>query len=243
MPIQIVEILDRSTQGVTRPFICRGEDDCTYFVKGRGAGRRSLIAEYVCGKLAVTFGLPVADFEIVEVAPELIQWGGIEDAKDLGAGLAFGSRALPHVLEFSCALLPAVDVQLRKDILMFDWWVRNGDRSLTEKGGNPNLLWDQDAGKLAVIDHNQAFDPDFYPLRFSQTHVFHQDLPSVFDDMVERMAYQARLAVAFAEFDRACDTVPPEWWWVDHGVPTNFDRDSARATLGRYMSNDFWRIA
>jgi hypothetical protein len=57
------------------------------------------------------------------------------------------------------------------------------------------------------------------------------------------MAYQARLAGAFAEFEQACDTVPPEWWWVDHGVPTNFDRNSARATLERYMGNDFWRIA
>lgn len=47
MPIQIVEILSRSIQGVTRPFVCRGEDGCTYFVKGHGAGRRSLIAEYV----------------------------------------------------------------------------------------------------------------------------------------------------------------------------------------------------
>lgn len=243
MPIQIVEILGRSIQGVTRPFICRGEDDCTYFVKGHGAGRPSLIAEYVCGKLALAFGLPVADFEIVEVAPELIEWGGIEDAQDLGAGLAFGSRTLPHVQEFNYAMLPDVDVQLRKDILVFDWWVHNGDRNLTEKGGNPNLLWDQDANELAVIDHNQAFDPDFDPLLFSQTHVFHQDLPFVFGDMVERMAYQARLAGAFAELEQACDTVPPDWWWVDQGVPANFDRESARATLERYTSNDFWRIA
>lgn len=109
--------------------------------------------------------------------------------------------------------------------------------------GNPNLLWDQDAEGLAVIDHNQAFDADFDPLRFSQAHVFHQDFPAVFDDMVERMAYQARLTGAIAEYDRACDTAPTEWWWVDHGVPTDLDRNAARATLERYLSNDFWRIA
>lgn len=243
MPIQIVEVLGRSIQGITRPFICRGEDDRTYFVKGQGAGRRSLITEYVCGTLAEVFGLPVPDFEIVEIAPELIQWGGIEDASDLGAGLAFGSLALPHVQEFSWAMLSKVDAKLRRDVLVFDWWINNADRTLTEKGGNPNLLWDQDAEGLAVIDHNQAFDADFDPVRFSQAHVFHQDFPSVFDDMVERMAYQTRLAGAIAEYDRACDTVPPEWWWVDHGVPTDFDRDAARTTLERYLSNDFWRIA
>ncbi|MEW5824691.1 MAG: HipA family kinase [Pseudomonadota bacterium] len=36
-----VEIIDRSEQGMTRPFICRGEDGFVYFVKGRGAARRS----------------------------------------------------------------------------------------------------------------------------------------------------------------------------------------------------------
>ena len=47
MAIQIVEILDRSIQGITRPFYCRSEDGQAYFVKGHGAGKRSLIAEYV----------------------------------------------------------------------------------------------------------------------------------------------------------------------------------------------------
>lgn len=73
MTIQIVEILDRSIQGVTRPFYCRCEDGQAYFVKGRGAGRQSLIAEYFGGRLARAFGLPVPDFEIVEIPPELIR--------------------------------------------------------------------------------------------------------------------------------------------------------------------------
>lgn len=104
MPVQIVEIFDRSIQGVTRPFFCRCEDGQTWFVKGRGAGRQSLIAEYVGGRLARSLGLPVPDFEVVEVPPDLIKWSGREDANELGAGLAFGSRALPHAQEFS--LLP-----------------------------------------------------------------------------------------------------------------------------------------
>lgn len=50
MAIQIVEILGRSIQGVTRPFQCRCENGDLYYVKGHGAGRQSLIAEYVCGR-------------------------------------------------------------------------------------------------------------------------------------------------------------------------------------------------
>ncbi len=64
LAIQIVEILDRSIQGITKPFFCRCEDGQTYFVKGNGAGKQSLIAEYVGGRLARALGLPVADFKL-----------------------------------------------------------------------------------------------------------------------------------------------------------------------------------
>ena len=147
LAIQIIEILNRSIQGITKPFYCRCEDGQAYFVKGHGAGKQSLIAEYVCGRLARAFGLPVADFEIVEVPQELIRWSGRDDAQDLGAGLAFGSRALPHVQEFSMAHMPHVAALTRKDVALFDWWVQNADRTLTEKGGNPNLLWDFTSGR------------------------------------------------------------------------------------------------
>ena len=243
MAIQIVEILDRSIQGITRPFYCRCEDGQAYFVKGHGAGKQSLIAEYVGGCLARAFGLPVAAFEIVEIPSELIKWCGRDDARELGAGLAFGSRALPHAQEFSISHIPHVDVQTRKDVALFDWWVHNADRTLSEKGGNPNLLWDQQHSRLVVIDHNQAFDTDFDRQLFAQSHVFHSNLMDAFDDLVDRQIYLDRLATAFAEFDRACDNVPIEWWSVDNGVPTSFNRDAARAILCRFMTNDFWRIA
>lgn len=243
MAIQIVEILGRSIQGITNPFHCRCEDGQAYFVKGSGAGKRSLIAEYVGGRLARAFGLPVADFEIVEVPQELIKWSGRDDANELGAGLAFGSKALPHVQEFSMAHMPQVAVPTRKDVALFDWWVHNADRTLTAKGGNPNLSWDTQDSRLAVIDHNQAFDTDFDPQRFAELHVFHESLLTIFEDMIDRQTYYDRLAAAFAEFDPACDNVPPEWWAVDNGVPTGFDRDAVRELLRRFMNNDFWRVA
>lgn len=243
MAIQIVEIIDRAVQGITKPFSCRCEDGQLYFVKGRGAGKQGLIAEYVGSQLAQKFGLPVAEFEIVEVPEELIKWCGRGDANELGAGLAFGSKVFPHTQEFSMAHMAQVDAQMRRDVALFDWWVHNADRTLTEKGGNPNLLWDQKSSGLVVIDHNQAFDAGFDPVRFAELHVFHEDLLAVFGDLVERQVYHDRLAAVFAEFEAACDNVPPEWWSVDNGVPTNFDRNNARELLKRFMNNDFWRIA
>lgn len=212
LAIQIVEILNRSIQGITKPFYCRCEGGQAYFVKGNGAGKQSLIAEYVGSRLARSFGLPVADFDIVEVPQELIKWCGRDDANELGAGLAFGPKALPHVQEFSMSHMPQVDAQTRKDVVLFDWWVHNADRTLTEKGGNPNLLWDLQHSRLVVIDHNQAFDSDFDSQRFVELHVFHDSLLTIFDDLVDRDIYRDRLTAAFAEFDPACDNVPPEWW-------------------------------
>ncbi len=72
MSIEIVEVLRRSNQGLTRLFICRGDDGNTYFVKGRDAGRRNQVCEWITGRLAVLLRLPVAPFEIVVVPEELL---------------------------------------------------------------------------------------------------------------------------------------------------------------------------
>lgn len=49
MPVQIVEILERSIQGVTKPFLCRSEAGQNYFVKGRG-GRQAKPDCRICGR-------------------------------------------------------------------------------------------------------------------------------------------------------------------------------------------------
>lgn len=245
MPIEtvdIVEILGRAEQGKTRPFICRGDDGHSYFVKGRGASLRSLICELVCGQLAQAFGLPVAEFAVAEVPDALILPVVRPDIRELGVGPGFGSRALPHVQEFALSHELVVDAQLGRDLLVFDWWVRNADRTLSSHGGNPNLLWDCEADALVVIDHNQAFDPDFDAGVFMETHVFREFGRRISEDWVEREAYALRLEGALASYDQACDNVPPDWWYVDDGVPADFDRALVRAMLERFRQNDFWRM-
>jgi hypothetical protein len=55
----IVEIQGRSEQGVTQPFRCRTDDGVLCYVKGAGAGRRSMICEWIAAHLGRAFGLPV----------------------------------------------------------------------------------------------------------------------------------------------------------------------------------------
>lgn len=236
----IDEIVRRSGQGVTRPFICRAEDGNLYFVKGKDAGKESRIAEYVCNHLAKSFGLPIADFAIVDVQDSLIAVTPREDIRDLGEGLAFASRAVAQAQEIQIEQLAKLDKQQKKDILVFDWWVRNGDRTLSENGGNPNLLWDRDSRQLVVIDFNMAFEPDFNPSSFLEHHIFAAFFSEIAGDMFERKRYEDRLAQTIEALDGICDNVPSEWWGIDEGIPSMLQRNTIEETLKRFHQNNFW---
>ena len=151
MTLTIEQIRNRAEQGVTRPFLCRADDEHWYYVKGHGAGLRSLLCEWIAGRLAQAFGLPIAHFERVEVPQALIQTALRPDLWELGSGSAFGSRRHDFAQELTVSHLDLIDHAVQQDILVFDWWVHNQDRTLTEKGGNPNLLWDQGGGHVVNV--------------------------------------------------------------------------------------------
>lgn len=241
-PLAIVEILERSEQGRTRPFLCRCEDDNLYFVKGRDAGHRSLLCEWLAGHLARALNLPVPEFVIAQAPRELVEL--YPEGRDLGTQPVFASRQVNHVQELSVSHLGDVAANLQRDVLVFDWWVNNADRTLTTLSGNPNLMWDAARQQLVVIDHNLAFDRDFDAAGFSKAHVFSGQILNVFQDLIEPMEYMGRLRQALAVWPEACNNAPSEWWFVDEEqtVPTDFDPDATLALLNRYTNEEFWRL-
>lgn len=243
MILKIIEIMGRSQQGITQPFICRAEDDQVYFVKGRGAGRRSLICEWIAGQLGRGLGLPIAPFEIVEIPEALLTVAMRNDFNELGIGKAFGSRKMP-VVELSVALIDQVPADIQRDVLAFDWWVRNADRSLGESGGNPNLFWDTGNETLVVIDHNQAFDQGFSALDFVESHAFRSHWNALISDWVEQQQYVDRFLGVLSNWSKICDTLPSEWWFVDaeQTVKTDFDIQSAHQILLRCQTDAFWNL-
>lgn len=243
MTVQIIEIIDRSDQGITRPFICRGNDDEIYFVKGRDAGRRSLICEWIAGSLGIKLGLPIAPFCVVEVPESLIALGSRDDLGELGHGLAFGSIR-QKIVELTIAHIDLVPTGVQRDVLAFDWWIRNGDRTLSESGGNPNLFWNVVTNGLVVLDHNQAFDDGFSPLEFANLHVFRAHCRDLFEDWVTRDLYATRFIAAMASWPEICNTVPPEWWFLDAELtlPVDFDPDAIRRHLLDCRSDAFWKL-
>lgn len=238
--VVIEEILRRSDQGVTRPFICRGDDGAIYYAKGFGAGRRSLVCEWVAAQLATAFGLPVADYALAEVPAELVAASAHPEIADLGAGIVFASRELPHAQELSVTTRELVPVDLATNVLVFDWWVRNEDRHLTGLGGNPNLLWDVQDGALAVIDHNQAFDRAFNGRHFLESHVFSGYWNRVFSDHVARRNHVQRMEEVIAGLDRVRDSIPEAWWTFADGVPADVTWQEIATCLDRCRLDEFW---
>lgn len=114
-PVYIEEVLDRSAQGITRPFLCRGDNGLLYYVKGSAANRRSLICEWMAGTLAHGFGLNVPDFEIAFVPDGLAELHS--EGRDLGSGLVFASRIARNINEILYFQVNKVPRDVRRDLI------------------------------------------------------------------------------------------------------------------------------
>lgn len=158
MYIQVEEVLGRAKQGATEPYICRCEEKNLYYVKGKGAGYGSLIKEWIAGKLALHLNLPIPTFAIVDVPKALYQAGAGGLLSSLGFGPLFGSQEIPNCNEISFYNASTLHLDLKREIAAFDWWIKNGDRTLKDPGGNPNILWSETTNEPFIIDHNLAFD-------------------------------------------------------------------------------------
>ena len=235
----IIEIWGRTVQGMTRPFRCGTDDGHAYYVKSRGAGWRSLVCEWVAGSLAQDMGLPVAHFAQVSLDQGMADVLRFKGEHDLVAGLSFGSRIATHTREFEPSLLMQCDEQFRRDLVAFDWWVRNADRTLGVLSGNPNLLWDPKAEAPVVIDHNMAFDCDFDAEQFLQTHVFRADLEMIAGDPQLRSDYELRFACLLNAFSEIWAQLPENWVFDEDDQP-RVDPNEFRAVLERIHHPGFW---
>lgn len=229
-------------QGVTEPFICRGADNAIYFVKGRSAGGVSLVKEWVCGCLAKALELPIAPFDIVEISDELMDQSSDMRLSDLGAGPAFGSRQREYTNDILFSQIDLVPLSLRKDIMVFDRWIRNYDRTLSAQGGNPNLLWAIDDGSVVMIDHNNAFDRGTDGQTFATSHIFGKEFLSTCHDAVEIDAYRQKLDGALGSWQEIVSSVPPSWLFLDalETMPINFNFDDAFEVLCQHREQGFW---
>lgn len=237
--LNITDVLGRSEDGVTRPFICRCEDDNIYFVKGRDAGYLSLRNEWIAGQIAEDFELPIPSFKILNAPGELIEYSAIDDISDLGSGCVFGSQKASDNLTAFNRTIDFNDDSLKKRLLLFDWWINNDDRQLNERGGNVNLLWNLNNSKLVVIDHNLAFTDRFNPEAFWDNHVF-GCFPNEIFTKEFILEYEVLLENIMLTLSDRLSEIPDEWFPLDDYKAY---KNMVINILNKFKvaPNDFWR--
>ncbi|MFF5519847.1 HipA family kinase [Streptomyces coeruleorubidus] len=138
-------------EGGSLPGLVEADDFGTYVLKftGAGQGRKTLVAEVVCGELARRLGLRVPRLVTVELDAELGLGEPDQEVQSLlrsSGGTNLGMDFLSGALGFD-PLAFAVASEEAGRIVWFDALVNNVDRSWR----NPNLLmW---RGELWLVDH------------------------------------------------------------------------------------------
>ncbi|GGS97364.1 HipA family kinase [Streptomyces chromofuscus] len=138
-------------EGGSLPGLVEADDLGTYVMKftGAGQGRKTLVAEVVCGELAHRLGFRVPRLVAVDLDPVLGLGEPDQQVQDLirsSGGTNLGMDFLSGALGFD-PLAFAVGPEEAGRIVWFDALVNNVDRSWR----NPNLLmWH---GDLWLIDH------------------------------------------------------------------------------------------
>ncbi|MFH8493439.1 HipA family kinase [Streptomyces coeruleorubidus] len=138
-------------EGGSLPGLVEADDFVTYVLKftGAGQGRKTLVAEVVCGELARRLGLRVPRLVTVELDAELGLGEPDQEVQSLlrsSGGTNLGMDFLSGALGFD-PLAFAVAPEEAGRIVWFDALVNNVDRSWR----NPNLLmW---RGELWLVDH------------------------------------------------------------------------------------------
>ncbi|WP_328324286.1 MULTISPECIES: HipA family kinase [unclassified Streptomyces] len=138
-------------EGGSLPGIVEADDLGTYVMKftGAGQGRKTLVAEVICGQLGRRLGLRVPELVQMQLDPVIGLSEPDQEVQELlkaSGGLNLGMDYLPGSLGFD-PLAYQVGPEEAGRIVWFDAVINNVDRSWR----NPNMLvWH---GDLWLIDH------------------------------------------------------------------------------------------
>jgi hypothetical protein len=145
-------------EGGSLPGLMEADDDGLYVVKFRGAaqGLKTLVAELIAGEIGRLLGLNVPELVVIDLPAPLTAGEPDPEIKgllDRSIGTNLGLDFLPGALPFDLAVREPMDPQAAADIVWFDAFIANVDRTTR----NPNMLRWHDA--LWLIDHGAAIYP------------------------------------------------------------------------------------
>lgn len=210
--MQIQQIVRVSDQGVSRPYQCYDEMGALRWCKGNHTGLRSLMAEWMCARIARELGLPVPACDILRLDPAAFrEWTRCR-----------GVRLPQLVTESNPFVFASANVEDSKDVIdierdlhcddprllvricLFDELIHNVDRT----DDNTNLL--SNAG-VHMIDHNNAFDPAFDREAFLREHALRRFRAAADPTDVAAFVAQVRQVVTEDFVDEIWSEMPEEW--------------------------------
>lgn len=229
--VAILRIEYKMQQGITTPYLCECEDRVKYVVKGTTANYNGLVNEYICAEFGREFELPIPKAELAYVDESLIEFTDFS----LSSGYCFASKFVGGLQEITFNQLPSLNKSMLKNLYVFDYWIRNNDRSLTVKGGNPNLFYNMGSGTPVVLDHNLAFDKEFSLEQHKNLHLasgFVQGL-----DLCDRQYYENKMNNCMEKLPDLLDKLPEEWM-----ESYSLDRinEDIVVPLKAYREESFW---
>ncbi len=219
------------------PFICRA-NSCFYYAKGSNTQPKGLINEWVCASLAKRFGLPVPHFCLLRLDSCLKELVNSEWVQDLEFEYLFGSKSVAPCEKITVSDIDNYTPELKRDILVFDAWILNNDRMLTDSGGNPNLLITLPNLDLKVIDHNLAFDTEFNQKDLRNLHVFSKVLETYPIQLPEQADYCERFESVMDGFDEIIDQIPNEW--IESLSCSGEYLSEIKSILNNYKNESYW---
>ena len=233
--LSVVEIIRPIESGATTPYQCRLEDDHLYAVKGKAALARGLMGEMYAGSLGRRLGLPIPSFSLAFVSKPLLEsYSDMEVRRALGTGPLFASLWQEPVEGLKTPDLTSFSQRDLAALYVFDHWIENGDRTLSEHGGNANLLVSLTHKNLIVIDHNLAFMPS-YKAEELRLHACRGAWLEARRDLVFRGELERRMRYAMTMVANLEAELPEEW--IDD--EPDF-MAYARTALDRMNQPDFW---
>jgi len=209
----VVEIIRRINEGSTQPYLCKCDDGKLYVLKSKPSmPPKNLLAEFISGCLADDIGLPLPEFKVVFVPEELVEY-----MPDLQREICTGHAFASHYIEGAVALTftqsrneAIVPIEQQKLIYLFDKLVLNADRTLTDKGGNPNIIYDVGSDKYYLIDHNLSFDQNVQPEDFD-VHVYSPGNRRWEYDLVDRLEYRQKVIDCTKKLPEILEKIPDDW--------------------------------
>src|SRR5690606_30889647 len=223
-------------EGGSLPAVMEADDGASYVVKfsGAGQGTRALIAELIAGEIARTLGLRVPELVLVELSEEIGRNEPDPEIRDLlraSVGLNLGMAYLPSAFAYNQLLKPPPDAALASEIVWFDAYVTNVDRTPR----NVNLLiWQNE---MWLIDHGAAlyFHDDWQnyqersktPFSMIKQHTllrFAQDIPAANERLSPLLTADELWRIA---------SLVPDIWLGDE--PQFADPDAHRAGYVEYL--------